>query len=499
MLGLKIVVEKGSGVPLFKQLIDQLRTAIIRGEISEGTRLPSERELSKLLRLNRSVVVKAYNELKMDGLLDSRSGSGTYVISVRPPHKEFDMISWGEQLNSWATVTAGSARWASVLKGRPDDCIRFDTGIPLVGSEQTNLLKGILSDLTEDELKSSLDYPSLRGNPDLIKYLCLRLNGSGMHVNSRNILITIGAEEAVYLLFSALARPGETIVVENPTYINIINICRMFQHRVLPIDRNSEGLDFATLENVLKRSRVKFIYTMSCSHNPTGSNMPEGKKESLVRLAEKYSVPIIDDTVFSEIQYSHPAPKTLKYYDHHNCVIEIGGISKAYAPGLRIGWIVADEALIEKLIEPVRMISLGVPNISQLVAAKLLSTGEYDSFLKKYLGLCLDKKEAAKRACLRYLPAYVKVNEAQGGNFFWLELPASLDCWKLVAEGIRSGVAVSPGSLFTFDSSGRNFVRLNPLGVPLEQIEEGIIRLSKVIESIKMSDRNEESTVSVVV
>ncbi|MGC9322693.1 MAG: hypothetical protein ACP5FY_10685 [Kosmotogaceae bacterium] len=119
--------------------------------------------------------------------------------------------------------------------------------------------------------------------------------------------------------------------------------------------------------------------------------------------------------------------------------------------------------------------------------------------MKKYLGLCLDKKEAAKRACLRYLPAYVKVNEAQGGNFFWLELPDSLDCWKLVAEGIRSGVAVSPGSLFTFDSSGRNFVRLNPLGVPLEQIEEGIIRLSKVIESIKISDRNEESTVSVVV
>lgn len=499
MIGLKIVIDRNSEVPFFKQLVDQLRTAVIRREIPEGTRLPSERELSKLLRLNRSVVVKAYNELKLDGLLVSKTGSGTYVISAHSQKKEFDMISWGEQLNSWATLPAGPARWVNLLKKLSDSCIRLDTGVPHVGANQVDLMKEILGNLTDEELITTLNYPSLRGHPELIKYLCLRMNSSGLHINSRNMLITVGTEEAIYLLFSALARPGETIVIENPTYVNVINISRMFQHRVIPVERNSEGLNLSTLENVLNRSRVKFIYTMSCSHNPTGANMPERKKEALVKLSEQYSVPIVDDTVFSEIQYDLPAPKSLKYYDTHNCVIEIGGISKAFAPGLRIGWIIADEALIERLIEPVRMISLGVPNFSQLVAAKMLSTGEYDAFLKRYLELCLKKRETTKRACYRHLPGYIRVNEAQGGNFFWLELPGFMDGWKLAEEGIEQGVAVAPGSLFTFDSSGRSFVRLNPLGIPHDQIEEGISRLSKAIESISKRDNREEGTVSVVV
>lgn len=499
MIGMKVSIERNTEVPLFKQLTEQLRAAILRRDIPEGTRLPSEREMAKLLKLNRSVVIKAYNELKLDGLLDSKSGSGTYVAAVTQLKKEFGMISWSDQLSAWATSSFGEARWSSLAKGRPDDCIRLDTGVPEVRADQMTLLKKILEGLSQEELDESLQYPSLRGNPELLKYLSIRLNGSGIKVSAKNLLVTIGTEEAIYLLFSALARPGEAVIIENPTYLNVIKISRMFQHRVLPVKRFSEGFDMATLENTLQRGSVKYIYTMSCSHNPTGANMPERKKELLVRLAEKYSVPIIDDTVFSEIQYQSPMPRTLKYYDTHNCVIEVGGISKSYAPGLRIGWIVADEALIEKLIEPMRMISLGVPNLSQLVAAKLLSSGEYDAYLERYIKLSLRKCEKTRMACYRYLPSYVKVNEAQGGNFFWLELPDSMDCWKVAEESLKEGVAVSPGSLFTFDSSGKNYLRLNPLGVPEEEIETGIERLSRAIATVASRYRKEEQSFSVIV
>jgi DNA-binding transcriptional MocR family regulator len=499
VIGLKVSIDRESNTPLFKQLTEQLRTAVLRKDIPEGTRLPSERELAKLLKLNRSVVIKAYSELKLDGLLDSRTGSGTYVASAAPPKREFDMISWSEQLSSWASTSSGVTRWATLLKGMPDDCIRLDTGVPMVGVDQTGLLKRILDGLSPGDIDQALNYPSLRGNPELLKYLSIRLNSSGIRVSARNILITIGTEEAIYLLFSALAKPGETVIIENPTYLNAINIARMFQHRVLPVDRYSEGFDMATLENTLQRSTAKFIYTMSCSHNPTGANMPERKKEMLVRLAEKYSVPIIDDTVFSEIQYDSPTPRTLKFYDKHNCVIEIGGISKSYAPGLRIGWIIADEALIERLIEPMRMISLGVPNLSQLIAARLLATGEYDSYLGRYLSICREKREKTKSACYRHLPGYVKVNEAQGGNFFWLELPESFDCWKIAQESIGEGVAVSPGSLFTFDSSGKKYLRLNPLGIEQERIEEGIIRLATAVKRIASTPRSAEGSFSILV
>jgi len=160
---------------------------------------------------------------------------------------------------------------------------------------------------------------------------------------------------------------------------------------------------------------------------------------------------------------------------------------------------VADEALIEKLIEPMRMISLGVPNLSQLVAAKLLSSGEYDAYLERYIKLSLRKCEKTRMACYRYLPSYVKVNEAQGGNFFWLELPDSMDCWKVAEESLKEGVAVSPGSLFTFDSSGKNYLRLNPLGVPEEEIETGIERLSRAIATVASRYRKEEQSFSVIV
>ncbi|MBP7200361.1 MAG: winged helix-turn-helix transcriptional regulator, partial [Mesotoga sp.] len=102
MIGLKVSIERNTNVPLFKQLTEQLRAAILRRDIPEGTRLPSEREMARLLKLNRSVVIKAYNELKLDALLDSKSGSGTYVAAVTPLKKEFGMISWSDQLSTWA-------------------------------------------------------------------------------------------------------------------------------------------------------------------------------------------------------------------------------------------------------------------------------------------------------------------------------------------------------------------------------------------------------------
>ncbi|HAA86250.1 MAG TPA: hypothetical protein DCE14_07905 [Kosmotogaceae bacterium] len=126
---------------------------------------------------------------------------------------------------------------------------------------------------------------------------------------------------------------------------------------------------------------MKFIYMMSCSHNPTGSNMPEHRKEILVRLAENYRVPLIDDTVFSELQYERPYPTTLRCYDCYDregCVIEVGSISKTFALGLRVGWIIAPKSLIDRLSLLIKISIICVPGINQLIAARFLSSGAYD-------------------------------------------------------------------------------------------------------------------------
>ena len=485
MLAIRFKVDRESVIPMFRQLADQIRESIIKGDLPQGAKLPSHRELAKLLGISRSVVISAYNELQMDGFMETLSGSGSYVSRESGDVEEqaFESISWGTKLAPWIyDFKLSGSRECLCQFPADENTVHFEAGVPNLERMPVDLIGRVLSGLTPEELRSALSYPESPGRKELLKALTMRMDHSGLKLNPANLLLTTGTQNALYILFNALASPGEAVVMENPTYCTIQAVARMLHLRVISVDRNREGLDLTTLSNILKRVPVKFIYTMSNGHNPTGMNMSDQKKEILVRIAEKHSVPLIDDTVYSDMQYEKTASRTLCFFNKDNCVIEVGGISKTIAPGLRLGWIAASERLIHQLSTAIQAITIGVSGLSQLITEKLFTSSAYDKYLMEHMNFCAGVREGMVRACNRYLPSYVKANIPEAGFFFWLELPRGFDSWDILEMTSKKGVLFAPGSLFFFNGTGEEFVRLNFLYPGEKNMERGMKILGETID-----------------
>ncbi len=492
MLGVKIKLAKDSAVPISRQLARQLSESIIRGELRSGAKLPSHRQLARILGVSRSVVVKAYRELEYDELVDSISGSGTYVSAGRESDENrFDAVAWTSRLRnleSHSVRKQGYGQFSESLSSKK--LIRFDSAAPRAPDLPAGFMEQILQGLGGSEFTDIMNYSHPRGLKQLLKILAVRMRQSGQRLSTLNFMITNGAQQAIHMLFSALSSPEDRVVIEEPTYYHVINLAKMMKLRVSAIRRTREGINTAELEEILKRSEVKFIYTMSCSHNPTGFNMPEHRKEILVRLAENYRVPLIDDTVFSELQYERTHPTTLRSFDREGCVIEIGSISKTFAPGLRVGWIVAPRSLIERLSVLVKLSIICVPGINQLIAARFLSTGAYDEHRDQLIRRCSQKRKLMEQACNEHLPTFIKYSAPDGGYFFWLEFPEGFDTDQICSISEKKGVVVAPGRLSFFSDDEKRNIRLSFASAEEDQIEPGVIAFSESVKSYVKENRD---------
>ncbi len=277
--------------------------------------------------------------------------------------------------------------------------------------------------MSDNELKEALNYLHSKGHTELRKILAIRLRQSGQEVSASNIIVTGGAQQAIQLLFYGLLSAEDRVVIEEPTHCHVVCLAKMMRLKVIPLRRTKEGFSIDELESLLKRVQVRLIYTMSCSHNPTGTNMPERKKEALVNFCETHGITIVDDTVFSELQYIGFSPRTLRCFDSRGCVVEIGSLSKTFAPGLRIGWIICLRPLVEKLVVLIDAQTMCVPGITQLFAARLLSSGDYDTHVDSLIQLYKTRRSIMEKACNQLLPTFVKYGLPDGGYFFWLEFP----------------------------------------------------------------------------
>lgn len=490
MLGMRLHLDSNSSVPMFRQLADQLREAIIRGDIKPGAKLPSHRLLARILGVSRSVIISAYNQLMIDDFADSVVGSGTYVSRTQMnAKKRSSVLSWSDRFAATNENRSDtSARLRMHTLPSDDRVIHFESSSAAASELPISIVHKIMKSISIKELEEALNYLHPQGLKELRKILATRLRQSCQEVSASNIIITGGAQQAIQLLLYGLVSPDDKVIIEEPTHCHIVCLAKMMKLRVIPVRRTSEGFNFDELESLLKRVKIKLVYTMSCSHNPTGSNMPERRKEALVRVCESYGVPIIDDTVFSELQYNGFSPRTLRCFDSKGCVVEVGSLSKTFSPGLRIGWIVAHHSLIEKLVGLIDAHTLCVPGISQLISMKLLSSGEYDLHRERLIEVYGNKRMLMERACNQYLPTFVKYGAPDGGYFFWLEFPEGFDTRRLASIAERKGVIVLPGTFSFFGDGAKRYLRLSFVSPSRDQIEQGIKILSDAVAQYLKED-----------
>ena len=304
-------------------------------------------------------------------------------------------------------------------------------------------------------------------------------------MNPEDIFITAGISSALDLLCTLFTQAGDTIFVEGTTYFVAPKIFADHHLKIVPIVMDENGLMIESLEENLKRSKPKFLYTIPIHHNTTGSTLTDARRARLIALAQQFDFLILADEVYQLLSYTDDSPKPFAAYTGANTenIISLGSFSKILAPGLRLGWIQAQRQRIKRLVTSGLLDSGGGMNpFTSAIIRSVMECGDLEKHVHQLINTYhprLQKMDSLLRQHLTDLTYIVP----KGGYFFWLRLPRQIDAIELRQQAKTFKVDFRQGPLFSSEGGSRNYIRLCFAHYDEEHIEEGILRLKECLET----------------
>jgi GntR family transcriptional regulator / MocR family aminotransferase len=483
-----IPLDRDSAQPLYQQIEAFLRQGILSGSLPPETRLPSGRQLAKNLGVNRITVERAYAELEADGLTYALMGSGTYTL---PPPSPLPALTenppapwplWQQELLHGDEVSEPLVPEALLHPAEHPDAISFDggTGDPLLFPVQE--FRKTLQEVLHCDGCSALEYGDSRGYAPLRTTIAQVLTSQGLRANPDHILITSGSQQSIALVAQLLLGPGDVVLVENPTYSGALDLFRSMKLRIVGIPMDKHGLQVEELEKLLQQHHPRLIYTMPNFHNPTGICLSTPRRRQVLALAERYNVPILEDDFVGDLRYEGRVQPALKALDPDGSVIYMSTFSKMLMPGLRIGFVLAEGPIYERLVRCKRVNDLASSNLMQHALAVYVTIGRYQTHQRRSCRVYRKRRDAMVTALARYLPQQIRFSVPQGGLFLWLRLPDGTSSEYVLAAACEEGVAFMPGTHFFLNrAQGEPYLRLSFATQTPSAIEEGIQRLSQAL------------------
>ena len=292
-----------------------------------------------------------------------------------------------------------------------------------------------------------------------------------------NVQISTSSQQGIDVCTRILADPGDVVLTSSPTYLGAIQSFKSYRCDIRAMrswDEAGCGVDAATL------ARAKFCYVIPDFQNPSGETMSLEERKALIELSRKYGFLIIEDSPYRELRYSGKEQPTI-YSLAPERTLHLGSFSKVFAPGFRLGWIIGDEALLDKIYVCKQALDLCPPVLDQYIAAEFLSSGALDRNLKKSIAYYRDKRDYMLALLDKYMPEGVEWTRPEGGLFLFLTLPEEIDSVKLYDRALSAGVAYVAGSFFYPDGSHRNTMRLNFSFLDKDRMEDGIRILASLL------------------
>ena len=489
---MRIPIDRQSEVPLYRQIGSYLREGILSGNLQADTRLPACRQLAHDLGVNRITVENAYSELEADGLVSSRMGSGTYVL----PQNHFTAIQKNDPEALWplwqrslrdgdAESTTDSAEEKLRASGHPHP-IDFSSGSSDARQFPADEFRKVLQSVMRRDDAAALKYGEGSGYAPLREGIAHILASQGLQAGPDNILITAGSQQAIFLASQVLLKPDDIVLVENPTYSLAIDLFRRLGFQVMGIPMDGQGMQVEKLETLLQQYHPKLIYTIPNFHNPTGTCLSNPRRRQLIVLADRYNVPILEDDFVGDLRYEGHAQPSLKALDPGGQVIYVSTFSKMLMPGLRIGFIVANGPVYDSLLNFKHLSDLATSTLIQRALDSYVTVGRYQAYLRRSCQVFHKRRDAMLAAIEHDLPPDVSADTPKGGLFIWLRLPDGLFADELLPLAYEAGVAFAPGNCFFTDGTGgRQWLRLNFVSQPVEDIEEGIKRLGQAVHRLQ--------------
>lgn len=476
-------LDRTSPTPLYQQLRDQIRNRIFSGSLPAGSRLPPERTLANTLGVNRTTVVNAYRDLAAEGLVEGRVGHGTVVLSPPTPPPEGPVRPM-----HWATVSEAEDPVVADINA----IVRRPGAISFAHGEMSADLypSDVLGQLFARALgvgHAPLGYGPVAGYLPLREAIAAR-----MGVSPGEILVLAGSQLALYLITRVLLQPGDTVVVEVPSYINTLGLFNTAGIRVVPAPVDGHGLQVDGLSEVFLRYRPKLLFTLPSFQNPLGVTMPLERRRQLLQLAARHQVGIVEDDPYGEVRFEGTPVPSLKSLDPGGYVIYISSFSKAVTPGLRLAWLAAAPAVVERIAAARGTLDFRAALLNQWVMDQFMRSGMMDQHLERLRETLLRRRDALVQALHRHMPAGVTWQPPDGGYHLWCSLPRAMRARRVLSEAAREGVAFIPGDYYGPGEEARRGLRLNFTYPREPEISEGVRRLGSAIRRLMREEAQTE-------
>lgn len=379
-------------------------------------------------------------------------------------------------------IKASEIRELLKLTQKPE-IISFAGGLPAPESFPVDEFIKVTKEVLEKEGAKALQYGSTEGHPALREAIAKRMADSQVATTADNILITSGSQQGLDFAAKIFINPGDIIICESPTYLGAINAFKAYEPKFIEIDTDKDGMDMDQLEKTLKENdNVKFIYAIPDFQNPSGKTWSISRRRKLVELANEYNVAIIEDNPYGSLRFEGDFLPAIKHFDTEGRVAFLGTFSKILAPGLRLGWVDADKAFLEKFILVKQGADLQSSTISQMEVAKFIERYDLDEHIQKIITLYKGRRDLMLKTMEEEFPKEATFTYPEGGLFTWVVLPEYMNARDLAAKALEQNVAYVPGGSFYPNGGNENTFRLNYSNMDDERIVEGIKRLGKVLK-----------------
>lgn len=473
--------DKNSSNALYKQIVNYIISEISTGNFAIGTKLPSQRKLSKVFQVNRSTIVEALDELKSRGFIEGKSGGGTKIVN-----NTWSLLSSTSKLN-WENYIDGSIHKPNLRTIQmvnkleyEKDIIRLGTGEPGPELFPQDIMSKVLNKCS-DKIKF-LGYLEAKGLLQLREVLSQYLKGHGIDAPPSSILIVSGALQALQLISLSLLPPGSKILMENPSYLKSIHILQSLGMNLVGLGMDTKGIMPNEISKNISKKVNTLLYTIPTFQNPTGIVMTEDRRMEILEICESLRIPIIEDDVYRELWIDEIPPRALKTKDKSGNVLYIGSISKSLAPGFRIGWVVGPEHVIERLSDIKMQTDYGSSSLSQLVLAEWISSGFYIEHLEKLRTELRYRRDRTLEILNENFKDIAIWNAPKGGFYIWLKLKYNISMNKLFSEAVKEKILINPGNIYDF--SNNHNLRISYSYASYREMEIGLRKLSYTIRKL---------------
>lgn len=473
---MKITVDGNEKTPLYLQIYSQIKTMIFNGTLVNGTRLPSERMLADTLNVHRNTVVRAYTELKGEGLISSYQGQAYHINygtmfygMVKKP------VNW-EALIKDEYVSMESDFDELFRKTYDKDIISFGGGLAAREIYPREEIVSVFDKILEERKDKAYFYTPYQGDPELIREIVSFMSIKGINAKQYNIQIFTENNQALDFLMTLMLRPGDKVIVPEVLSPDVYRTVQFAGGELVTVPMDENGMICENIEALIQKVKPRFIYVDSSFNNPTGVVLSLERRKKILELSYKYRVPIIEEDEGSELYYDANRIPSIKSMDPGHNVIYMYSFAMTMMPGAGMSFLIAEQSIIERLSELISMKVVALDWVPQMLLLEYLKNGDFYEKLEAFRNVYKEKRDLM----YRHMESIIQETGAEchkpvGGVYLWVKLPSGMDGKELLADVQKSGVTFIPGYVFYPEKHrGNGYIRLNYSYPTIEQIDAGM-------------------------